>query len=86
MAGIVTDDELRLLANIGDSMIDDGHKSVDLDREKVGLLLIQLNDPRGSEKQGRAKQSGHKLSKYAIHFIEHVSSASYSYLFEVRIP
>lgn len=70
-------------------MIDDGPTSMDLDREKVGLLLLQLGDPQRSlderEDQASARQIGFRLSKYAIHFVEHISSASFSYLFEVGL-
>lgn len=70
-------------------MIDDGPTSMDLDREKVGLLLLRLGDPQRSlnktENQAIAQQTRCKLSKYAIHFVEHISSASYSYLFEVGL-
>ena len=70
-------------------MVGDGPTSMDLDRENVGLLLLQLGDPQRSlnkpENQARAPQIGPKLSKYAIHFVEHISSASYSYLVEVRL-
>lgn len=71
-------------------MVDDGPTSMELDREKVGSLLLQLGDPQRSlnktENQARAPQTGRKLSKYAIHFAEHISSSSYSYLFEVGLP
>jgi hypothetical protein len=70
-------------------MVDDGPASMDLDREKVGLLLLQLGDPQRSlnksENQARAPQTGRKLSKYAVHFVEHIGSSSYSYLFEVGL-
>ncbi|KOS37754.1 hypothetical protein ACN38_g11446 [Penicillium nordicum] len=74
------------IANIGDSMIDDRPTSMDSDREKVGLLLLQLGDPQRPlykrEDQARAQRIELRLSKYAIHFVEHISSASFSYLFE----
>lgn len=77
------------LANIGDSMIDDRPTSMDSDREKVGLLLLQLGDPQRPlykrEDQARAQRIELRLSKYAIHFVEHISSASFSYLFEVGL-
>jgi hypothetical protein len=70
-------------------MIDDGPASMDLDRKKVGLLLLQLGDLQESvnnpEIKARAQKTGRKLSKYAAHFIEHISSASYSCLFEVGL-
>lgn len=70
-------------------MIDDGPTSMDLDREKVGLLLLRLGDEQRSlnkpENQARVQQTGCMLSKYAIHFVEHISSSSYSYLFEVGL-
>ena len=69
-------------------MIEDGLTSMDLDREKVGLLLLQLGDPQGSlskPNQVGTQKTRYRLSKYAVHFLEHISSASFSYLFEVGL-
>jgi hypothetical protein len=81
------DRTLSPLANIGDSMINDGPTSMDLDRENVGSLLLQLGDSHGYVKNPEKipRKAACRLSKYATHFIEHIGSASYSYIFEVRL-
>lgn len=79
------DGTLSPLANIGDSMINDGPTSMDLDREDVGSLLLQLGDSHGYVKNPEEipRKAACRLSKYATHFIEHIGSSSYSYIFEV---
>lgn len=81
------DGTLSPLANIGDSMINDGPTSMDLDRENVGSLLLQLGDSHGYVKNPEKipGKAACRLSKYAAHFIEHIGSSSYSYIFEVRL-
>lgn len=83
------DEGLIWLANIGNSMIDDGQTTFELDREKVGSLLLHLSDAQlaqnAPQKQAIDHILGSKLSKYAMHFVEQVRPASYSYLFEVRL-
>jgi hypothetical protein len=67
-------------------MISDIQATSAVDRENVGSLLVQLS--RETRLAGCLREQGKDdsahLSKYAIHFIEQITSASYLYLFEVR--
>ncbi|KAJ5461027.1 uncharacterized protein N7458_002579 [Penicillium daleae] len=72
------------IANIGDSMLEDTQTSFIDDRESLASLLLGLDQPTNHVSRVTGEQT-HKvtLSTYALHFIENLGPASYSYLFEV---
>lgn len=78
---------LTLLANIGDAMVKWTQASFQMDRECLGSLLLHLSRTQKAtsltqgEARDRTSRSG--LSNYAMHFVEHIGPASYSFLFEV---
>lgn len=81
------DRTLSPLANIRDSMINDSTISIDLNRENVSSLLLQLGDSYRYIKnpENIPRKAAYRLSKYITHFIEHIGLLSYSYIFEVRL-
>lgn len=81
------DRTLSPLANIGDSIINNSTTSIDLNRENVSSLLLQLGDSHGYIKnpENIPRKAACRLSKYTTHFIEHIGSSLYSYIFEVRL-
>ena len=65
-------------------MLDDTEICFIDDRESLASLLLGLDQPTNHVSRETGEQA-HKvtLSKYALHFIENLGQASYSYLFEV---
>ncbi|CDM32981.1 Protein kinase-like domain [Penicillium roqueforti FM164] len=57
---------------------------IDLNRENVSSLLLQLGDSHGYIKnpENIPRKAACRLSKYTTHFIEHIGSSLYSYIFE----
>lgn len=81
----VVNEALTSLANIGDAMLKEGHTSFLDDREKLRSLVFVLSRSRSQSGNTPTDQDlTSSLSKYGLHFVEQLGSASYSYLFEVR--
>ncbi|CAP80034.1 hypothetical protein PCH_Pc12g04070 [Penicillium rubens Wisconsin 54-1255] len=57
---------------------------IDLNRENVSSLLLQLGDSYRYIKnpENIPRKAAYRLSKYITHFIEHIGLLSYSYIFE----
>jgi hypothetical protein len=66
-------------------MLEDTERCFIDDRESLASLLLGLDRPTNHVSRDTGEHA-HKatLSKYALHFIENLGQASYSYLFEVR--
>ena len=65
-------------------MLDNTERCFIDDRESLASLLLGLDRPTNHVSTD-AGEHAHKatFSKYALHFIENLGQASYSYLFEV---
>ena len=65
-------------------MLEDSQKSFIEDRESLASLLLGLEQLTNYVSRHTGEQIHDvTLSKYALHFIENLGPASYSYLFEV---
>lgn len=65
-------------------MLEDSQKSFIEDRKSLAYLLLGLDQPTNYVSRHTGEQiHSETLSKYALHFIENLRPASYSYLFEV---